>query len=326
MEEASNAGYGLSDTQQMMYAFGDTRRPNAETAKIMESVVLAQVTDIIHESVSVAIAKQGEEKSTWNLTLEDIIFIMRHNPVKVQRMIKYLKTREFIKKNKNASDGDVDGVGSNGEKVEGRLLTRCKEFIQKIDQSGKLLAACDEEYFDEVKQKRLHKNEIITRNMDNKRYEEFCKARVVGFRGQYSVKFQQNLLEVYSSLETGASSGKIENLAKEVFSYLAYETLGQLVEMCLILRRDSESDPVCRQLAPGSLNLSFPQVQLPLPDKPGGLAAAGDQSLSKACPPISPAELREVVRRLKHHAASTRPLAMGRVDRTNDKMPLIAIS
>ena len=29
---------GLTDTQQMMYAFGDSRRPNLESAKMVEQV------------------------------------------------------------------------------------------------------------------------------------------------------------------------------------------------------------------------------------------------------------------------------------------------
>ena len=40
-------GPELSDTQRMMYAFGDSRRPKAETAKVLETVVLSQITGVV---------------------------------------------------------------------------------------------------------------------------------------------------------------------------------------------------------------------------------------------------------------------------------------
>ena len=41
----------LSDTQRMMYAFGDSRRPKAETAKVLETVVLSQITGVVTQVV-----------------------------------------------------------------------------------------------------------------------------------------------------------------------------------------------------------------------------------------------------------------------------------
>ena len=54
-------GPELSDTQRMMYAFGDSRRPKAETAKVLETVVLSQiagvVTQVVHVSTGFSKAK-----------------------------------------------------------------------------------------------------------------------------------------------------------------------------------------------------------------------------------------------------------------------------
>ena len=45
-------GAELSDTQRMMYAFGDSRRPKAETAKVLETVVLSQITGVVAQVIS----------------------------------------------------------------------------------------------------------------------------------------------------------------------------------------------------------------------------------------------------------------------------------
>jgi len=98
------------------------------------------------------------------------------------------------------------------------------------------------------------------RTMDDKKYEEFCKARAVGFRGSYSQKYQSQMEEVLNSVDL-----KVEKLAQDVLSYLAYETLGQLVEMSLLVRRDTCGDPVSRLIPLRSVNIEYPCVHLPLP-------------------------------------------------------------
>ena len=47
----AKTGPELSDTQRMMYAFGDSRRPKAETAKVLETVVLSQITGVVTQVI-----------------------------------------------------------------------------------------------------------------------------------------------------------------------------------------------------------------------------------------------------------------------------------
>ena len=275
----------------MMFAFGDSRRPNIETAKIVESVVLAQVTEIVHEAV-----KASHLRGFKMVQLESIVFLMRGSPLKIQRLIRYLSAKEMAKRATKVSDGEVQ------ESRKKTYMGRCKEFIESIDDTGTLLAACNEQYFDEFYLERLLMNDKITKSMDEKRYEEYCKARVVGFRGSYSVKFQAALEELYNSLDI-----KVEKIAQEVISYLAYETLGQLVGMCLMLRRDSLRDPVSRVTSARAINTEYPSIHIPV--SVGG-EAAGDTGEQLPGHPVTPAEIREVVRRLQQTSTS-RPLSRG---------------
>ena len=294
--------FGLSDTQQMMFAFGDSRRPNIETAKIVESFVLAQITEIVHETV-----KASHLRGFKMIQLESIVFLMRGSPLKIQRLIRYLSAKEIAKRATKVSDGEVE------ENKKKTLMTRCKEFIESIDDTGTLLAACNEQYFDEFYHERLLKNDRITKSMDAKKYEEFCKARVVGFRGSYSVKFQAALEELYGSLDL-----KVEKIAQEVIAYLAYETLGQLVGLCLVLRRDAIRDPVSRVTPALAVNTEYPSIHIPE-------AGAGDTKAELPGHPITPAEVREVIRRLQQTAYTGRPLSRGARYRPVSTMPLIAI-
>lgn len=301
--------FGLSDTQQMMFAFGDSRRPNIETAKIIEAVVLNQITEIVYEAVKVSNLRGFKA-----VQLESIIFLMRKSPLKIQRLIKYLSAKELSRKSTKVADGEVE------DQKKKSLMCRCKDFIECIDDTGALLAACDEEYFDEFYLERLLKNDTITKNMDDKRYREFCNARTVGFRGSYSVKFQASLEDLYSGLEL-----KVEKVTQEVLSYLAYETLGQLVEMCLVLRRDTAGDPVARVTPARSVNTEYPSVFLPASAAAVKSETGGDTKSELPGHAISPAEIREVIRRLEQSVHCDRILSRGARSKPSRNMPLIAI-
>ena len=143
--------FGLSDTQQMMFAFGDSRRPNIETAKIVEGVILAQVTEIVHEAVKASFLRGFKM-----VQLESILFLMRGSPLKIQRLIRYLSAKELARRATKVSDGEVE------ENKKKTFMRRCKDFIESIDDTGTLLAACNEQYFDEFYLERLLKNDNNT--------------------------------------------------------------------------------------------------------------------------------------------------------------------
>lgn len=274
----------MTDTQKMMYAFGDSRRPNPDTARVMETIVLSQIVGIIDQA-----AKSAMARGSKMMALEDLLFIMRKSPVKVQRLVKYLAASEVSIQAKAAIEGDLEHQG-------GKYSKRCREFFQKLDEGGKLAMACKEELFDEIYLERLVRNERITRGMSDAKYEEFCRARSAGFRGKHSLAFQTALDEKLAATELG-----VERIAKRVLSYLAYETLGQLVELCLLVRRDSSRDPVTRLTSPLVVDPSYPLVQVPLEgEKEGGSEVIASQASIKL------PELREVVRRLQQGTKGTR--------------------
>jgi len=282
-------GPELTDTQKMMYAFGDSRRPQLETSKVMEAVVMSQVTGIITKA-----AKVASSRGSKTLALEDILFLMRRNPVKVQRLVKYLVASEVANQSQTAADGDPP------EQQGGRVSRRCRDFYQRIDEGGQLAKACREELADEIYLERLVRNERVTRGMSDAKYEEFCRARAVGFRGRHSQEFQAGMEKVVEGTHLG-----LDKVARRVLSYLSYESLGSLVELCLLVRRDAARDPVARLAAPLVIDPSYPSVQVPIEgEKEGGV----DWVASRAA--ITVAELREVVRRLQHGRGGTGPHGM----------------
>lgn len=260
----------LSDIQQMMYAFGDGRRPHPDTAIIVQKIVMDQAVLILHRAADVAHARGSK-----TLCFEDVLFLMKNEPVKVQRLVKYLTNKEVSSSLQSCVNGDISRDG------KGKIGKRCQEFLEKIDSGGRLMAAFREEYVDQTYIERLVRNDQVTRGMDDKQYEEYCTARKVSFRGKYSLKFQENL---QNSLNRLGLDQRLDKLFFTVMCYLAYETVGQLVETGLTVRQDTYN-----RLHSGANN-----IEAELNAGQRGAFPALDKSS-----PLNPAELREAVRRLQ---------------------------
>lgn len=72
-----------------MHGFGDSSEPLIESAKIVEEVVLQQMRTIITKACEVS-DNRGNSKKGTTISAEDLIFLLRKDKVKLQRLIKYL--------------------------------------------------------------------------------------------------------------------------------------------------------------------------------------------------------------------------------------------
>ena len=98
---------------------------------------------------------------------------------------------------------------------------------------------------------RLRRLDRVARSLDERRYADFARARQVGFLSSTGVgrpgriqqqRFLEWLTRDAESWMPGvgvgeAASCKIDRSGLEVLSYLAYETVGQIVEMSLLVSR-----------------------------------------------------------------------------------------
>lgn len=73
----------------MMHGFGDSSEPLLESAKIIEDVVLQQMKTIVKRACEIADRRAGSKKNNI-VNGEDLIFLLRKNKVKLQRLLKYL--------------------------------------------------------------------------------------------------------------------------------------------------------------------------------------------------------------------------------------------
>ncbi|XP_066524329.1 transcription initiation protein SPT3 homolog isoform X1 [Hoplias malabaricus] len=216
----------IPELQSMMYALGDSRRPLHETAALVEDIVHTQLINLLHQAAEVALLRGARVISP-----EDIIFLMRKDKKKLQRLLKYMQFRDYKSKIMKTIDDedplDSDKYSSSSVNKRQRLV---QDFLGSIDQTGEFLALLEGEEVDEVKQERMERLEKQTRNMDSAQYSDFCESRQLSFSKKAS-KFREWL--DCSSLEV-----KPNAISMEILSYLAYETVAQIVDLALLVKQD----------------------------------------------------------------------------------------
>lgn len=209
----------------MMHGFGDSSEPLIESAKIVEEVVLQQMRTIIKKACEVS-ERRGNSKKNTCVSAEDLIFLLRKNKVKLQRLIKYLgkfdlnimnykilffpmfffflfvsyflaniyiysyfpDLKQFKASIHKTIDSDLPEDILENENLNGsKNKGPLYSFLNEINNTGELLE--DASTIDEVKQQRCVRAEIMTRSMDEARYLKFSKARNASFANKNRHKF-----------------------------------------------------------------------------------------------------------------------------------------
>uniref|UniRef100_A0AAQ6I8N7 SPT3 homolog, SAGA and STAGA complex component n=1 Tax=Anabas testudineus TaxID=64144 RepID=A0AAQ6I8N7_ANATE len=226
----------IPELQSMMFALGDARRPLHETAALVEDIVHTQLITMLHQACEGA-ALRGSRV----ISAEDILFLMRRDKMKVLRLLKYLQFRDYKSKLlKTLEDEDTQQetdrwAGTGGNQRRQRLA---QDYLVWMDQTGELLSLAERQEVDPVKQERMERLERQTRTMDPAQYSEFCESRQLSFAKKGS-KFRDWL--DCSSLEL-----KPNSIAMEILSYLAYETVAQIVDLSLLVKQEmtAKSNPI----------------------------------------------------------------------------------
>ncbi|KAJ3067762.1 Transcription initiation protein spt3 [Podochytrium sp. JEL0797] len=82
---------------QMMFVFGDTTEPDEATVALVEDLTRAQIGEIIIQAIA-----QAHKRSSKTVTAEDVIFLIRHDAKKTNRLKQFLSWKDVRKPPKGA--------------------------------------------------------------------------------------------------------------------------------------------------------------------------------------------------------------------------------
>ncbi|TDH01577.1 hypothetical protein EPR50_G00181620 [Perca flavescens] len=316
----------IPELQSMMFALGDARRPLHETAALVEDIVHTQLITMLHQA-----CEGASLRGSRVISPEDILFLMRRDKRKVARLLKYLQFRDYkskllktVEDEEMLQETDKSGVAGATQRRQ-RLA---QDFLVWMDQTGELLSLAERHEVDPVKQERMERLERQTRTMDQTQYSEFCESRQLSFAKKAS-KFRDWL--DCSTLEL-----KPNSISMEILSYLAYETVAQIVDLSLLVKQEmtAKTNPVGRVISASYIHYNThtevkkdpdsPEATPPstpssahssksLPQGNGSLDGRGRQrKRKKSCPAtveppsgaIQPCHIREAIRRYNYRHTS----------------------
>lgn len=118
----------------MMFVSGEVNDLPVETTSLIEDIVRGQVIEILLQAT-----KTAASRGTRSISSEDVIFLIRHDKAKVNRLITYLSWKDVRKNTKDQEGGGAEGllegdaaapasaVAAPGANDQSKMMTRYKK-------------------------------------------------------------------------------------------------------------------------------------------------------------------------------------------------------
>lgn len=278
-EETNQTISYAKEIQMMMFGLGDCSTPLLSTAKLIEEIVIQQLVGLIYKAEQVAM-----EFDCSHIDIEHILFLMRRNPVKINRFLKWLSLKEskgfliseISEKSVPYSEDGSSVVASNPKP---KSVEACIEFLQSVGVPG----VGDFSLYDPVKMERQIRADQMSQALNQKDYNEFHMSRQQTFA---KTKIGHAVMIEWLKCHCpDAPYKKLKLSVINVLSYFAKETVAYIVDLALVVRQDANT-------IPGN---PFSRAEVPVYPTDDTFGATHKQL--EGPPPITPSEVQEVIRR-----------------------------
>ncbi|KAI8078802.1 transcription initiation factor IID, 18kD subunit-domain-containing protein [Halteromyces radiatus] len=220
----------------MMFVFGEVSDPLPETTTLVEDIIRSQVIEIVIQA-----SAQASRRNSRYLSAEDLIFLMRHDRAKVNRLRSFLSWKDV---RKNTKDGSGDPVEDMMEDTSAGKLHRSiiklpwelvNQFSDMIIKPSNPEEESDDEdeleaYNDSIQ--RLRHADEVTRAMTREEYVHYSECRQASFTYRKSKRFRE-WANVSAFVEVKPNDDIIDSLG-----FLTYEMVSKLTSMALQIKRD----------------------------------------------------------------------------------------
>ncbi|KAG1496041.1 hypothetical protein G6F47_006331 [Rhizopus delemar] len=224
------------EIQQMMFVFGEVSDPLQETTLLVEDIVRSQMIEIIIQA-----AAQASRRNSRHLSGEDLIFLMRHDRAKVNRLRSFLSWKDVRKNAKDASGDQIDDVvgETNTGKLHRSIIKLPWELVNQFSDviaksiSGEEDSEGEDEteaYKESIQQ--LKDADEVTRVMTKEEYVHYSECRQASFTYRKSKKFR-DWVNMSSIVDIKPNDDIIDCLG-----FLAYEIVSKITLTAIKIKRD----------------------------------------------------------------------------------------
>ncbi|KAG2042084.1 transcription initiation factor IID, 18kD subunit-domain-containing protein [Suillus americanus] len=234
------------EISQMMFVFGEIQDPNPETVNLVEDIVRSQLIELILQA-----RLHANRRGVRYITAEDLIFLIRHDRGKVNRLRTYLSWKD-VRKHAKDSGGDGGGgveVETLEDGADDKLTTKAQKITIKLPweistiysevlrQSGH--QSDDEEDEDDIEAheasiQRLKEADDATRQMTREEYQHYSDCRQASFTYRKAKRFR-DFLNLPPHLDLKANDDTVD-----IVGFLAFEMVRSLTLAGLDVKKSLE--------------------------------------------------------------------------------------
>ncbi|AMD21700.1 HFL156Cp [Eremothecium sinecaudum] len=241
------------EIQQMMFVSGENNDPPVETTSLIEDIVRGQVIEILLQA-----GKTAHARNSKSILPEDVIFLIRHDKAKVNRLRTYLSWKDL---RKNAKDQDAQaqlasggaGGGSGGQEEDDKKDKDAGAMMKVKKSSMKLpwelqfmfneqpLENNDDDALDDEGReanmatlKRLKMADDRTRDMTKEEYVHWSDCRQASFTFRKAKRFKD-----WSGISQ-LVDGKLHDDVVDILGFLTFEIVCSLTEAALKIKNKEE--------------------------------------------------------------------------------------
>ncbi|KAK0206968.1 TFIID domain-containing protein [Desarmillaria ectypa] len=234
------------EISQMMFVFGEVQEPNLDTVNLVEDIVRGQLIELIVQARALAVRRGARY-----LTAEDLIFLIRHDRGKVNRLRTYLSWKDVRKHAKDSGgdggggvevetleDGADDKLAAKAQKITIKLPWEITTIYSEVlKQSGH--QSDDEEDEDDIEAheasiQRLKEADDATRQMTREEYQHYSDCRQASFTYRKAKRFRE-FLNLPPHLDLKANDDTID-----IVGFLAFEMVRSLTLAGLSVKKSLE--------------------------------------------------------------------------------------
>ncbi|OCF34938.1 transcription initiation protein SPT3 [Kwoniella heveanensis BCC8398] len=257
-----------SEISQMMFVFGEVQDPLPETVRLVEDIVRGQIIEIVTRARLLT-----HLRSSRFLSAEDLIFLIRDDRGKVNRLRTYLSWKDVRKRAKEdeerAGEVDLEVEGADDKatakgrktmmKLPWELLTPFSDYLRSLPSKQN---RDDEEDEDEDEMQahqdsmqRLRDADEITKKMTKDEYVHYSDCRQASFTYRKARRFR-DFINFSAYLDVRPNDDIID-----ILGFLAFEMVRSLCVTALDLRERLEMTKPSASLSPAAAAPSVPTLQ-----------------------------------------------------------------
>ena len=285
------------EISQMMFVFADVTDPAPEVTKLVEDIVRSQTIEMLIQSRRLA-----QRRASKYLSPEDLIFLIRYDRAKVNRLRTYLSWKDVRKNAKDSGDSGGapggatemdalddpiavgDGPSTKATKMKIRLPWEISSIYSEHvlalpNADGEEEEAEDDVEAHEASMQRLKDADEATRRMTREEYVHYSECRQASFTFRKSKKFRE-FINSNAYLDVKPNDDIID-----ILGFLAFEVVRELCIGAVAIKKALEEQEAARVRAELQQQQAS-QAQAPISSASTSVATSAKRKLDDTTPTV----------------------------------------